>query len=62
MHTVRTGKTRRDHANGCMKRNQDNKAQREAWQQAGSKDNSPFPVATCNGKRTQALRARLATR
>ncbi len=59
MHTVRIGKTKRDLANGCAKRNGANKAQREAWQQAGPRDNTAFPAHTCNGRAAQALRARV---
>lgn len=54
---IRTGKTLRDHKSGAHARNTSNKLAREACQKEDPKLKTPFPAHTCNGKRTQALRA-----
>lgn len=56
MHVERTGKTARDRVNGCHKRNEANKAERDAWREEGPRGTMRFPIHTCNGKATRALR------
>lgn len=54
-HHPRIGKTGRDKANNQHGRNRANKDARVAWQ----KDRNPkaeFPLGSCNGKKTRALR------
>ena len=50
---VRHGKTAKDKALGCQAQNEANKAARAAWCRG---DESVFPVGTCNGKKSRALR------
>lgn len=45
----RNGKTAKDHASGAIRSNINNKLQRAAWENDSGK--SPFPAATCSGKR-----------
>jgi hypothetical protein len=52
---VRTGKTARDKANGAKSRNGANKDARVSWQKT-SRKGSDFPLDTCNGQRSQALK------
>lgn len=46
----REGKTKKDHARGAKRKNEDNKAARASWQ--GDAKVS-FPWSSCNGKRNR---------
>lgn len=64
---VRRGKTARDRANGAHATNRANKEQRAEyvrWCKATSSVTAKpnFPLHTCNGKRSRALRAKPAPR
>ena len=56
----RHGKTRKDRDNDARKRNIDNKIARADWiattRSQPMADCSKFPLHTCNGKRSRALR------
>lgn len=54
----RIGKTRRDRENKAHARNADNKMERAAWQQSGSK--MAFPAHTCNGYRNRQSKGKTA--
>lgn len=51
---IRVGKTKRDRDNGAAARNAQNKAARVVWR--NDPNEKVFPIGTCNGKRTRALR------
>ena len=52
------GKTKRDRASGAHERNASNKSERADWCNDSKASAGNFPLHTCNGKRTRALRKR----
>ena len=53
----RPGKTQRDALNGAKSRNAANKAARAEWNNLPWNTKVKFPLDTCNGKRSRALKA-----
>lgn len=55
---MRVGKTKRDRENGAKGRNLSNKDARVAWQKGSRESNNSFPLYSCNGKKSRALKSK----
>ena len=60
---LHAGKTARDHASGAWARQRENADARREWSKGGSgtagKKGRPFPLESCNGKESRALRPKV---
>lgn len=51
------GKTQKDRENNTAARNAANKAARAVWDKDSHRSNKTFPLDSCNGKKSKALKA-----
>ena len=56
--TLRPGKTRKDQKNGAHATAAENRQKRDAWLQDTRRTAKTFPLHSCNGKASKALRSK----